>query len=254
MAAMPGATLALLGVVVFATSLVGAVTGGMSLVNVPVMMLCGLQPRTAVATNMFALAFMSGSAALRFRREKLIDASLALPMCAVTLVTSVVGAQLLVMVSERAVKVTVAVSMGALLAFMLVRGAAATEPPAVPSPATRALGWILVTLLGIYGGLYSGGYTTLLTFVCVVLLGVPLLRAVALTKVVNLVSCAAASVVYLRAGSVDLKLGAALAVVCIAGGWIGAHLAIKRGAGFVRGLFMAMVAALAVKLAVDLFG
>ncbi len=251
---MPGATLALLGAVVFATSLIGAVTGGMSLVNVPVMMLCGLQPRTAVATNMFALAFMSASAALRFRREKLIDWPLALRMCAITVVTSTIGARLLVSVSERAVKATVAVSMCALLVFMAARGSAATEPPLVLSTARKVAGWLLVTVLGLYGGLYSGGYTTLLTFVCVVLLGVPLMRAVALTKVVNLVSCAAASAVYLQAGAIDLKLGTGLAVITVAGGWLGAHLAIKRGVGFVRGLFLAMVGALAIKLAVDLFG
>ena len=59
----PG-TLAILGVVVLATSVVGAITGGMSLVNVPVMMLLGMGARESVATNMFALTFMSLSAAL----------------------------------------------------------------------------------------------------------------------------------------------------------------------------------------------
>jgi uncharacterized protein len=251
---MPIATLLLLGAVVFVTSVIGAVTGGMSLMNVPVMMLVGMAPRTAVATNMFALTFMSASAALRFRREKLIDWSIAVPMCLVTVVTSALGARVLVMVSERAVKASVAVSMGALLLFMLARGSRATEPPAKVTTVRRVVGWALVTVLGVYGGLYSGGYTTLLTFVCVAALGVPLMNAVALTKVINVVSCAAASAVYLQAGAIDLKLGGALALVCVAGGWIGAHLAIKRGAGFVRGLFLAMVAVLAVKLAVDLFG
>jgi uncharacterized membrane protein YfcA len=158
-----------------------------------------------------------------------------------------------VLVSERAVKATVAVSMLCLLVFMLIRRGELGGETVKTTPVRRALAWAAVTILGVYGGLYSGGYTTLLTFACVVGFGVPLLSAVALTKVVNVVSCASAAVVYAQAGTIDYRVGLPLVGVTLVGGWIGAHLAVKKGAGFVRVLFMAMVAALAVKLGIDLF-
>jgi uncharacterized membrane protein YfcA len=64
----------------------------------------------------------------------------------------------------------------------------------------------------------------------------------------------AASVVFFAAGLVDLRIGIPLAVANLIGGYIGAHAAVKVGQQFVRALFLATVAALAVKLlAYDVF-
>ena len=245
---MSAQLIALLSLLVFATSIVGVVTGGNSLVNVPVMILCGLSPRTAVATNMFAVTFMTLSATVRFGRAGLrAGGRLLVPLCAITLATSALGALLTVRLPEPAVKAAVAISMLTMLVFMVAQPRFG-QTVVTPTDRRRALGWLGALLLGIYGGLYSGGYTTLLTFLCVAAFGVSLLDAVGMTKVVNLVSCAAASVVFLAGGLVDLRVGAPLAVAMLAGGWVGAHLAIKQGERFVRVLFLMMVAALAGKL------
>ena len=51
--------IALLVVVFFFTAVISVVTGGTSLITVPVMMQCGMDPHVAVATNMLALVFLS---------------------------------------------------------------------------------------------------------------------------------------------------------------------------------------------------
>ena len=53
--------LVILGLMVafFLTAVISVVTGGTSLVTVPVMMHCGVEPHVAVATNMLALVFLS---------------------------------------------------------------------------------------------------------------------------------------------------------------------------------------------------
>ncbi|HEY7956555.1 MAG TPA: sulfite exporter TauE/SafE family protein [Polyangia bacterium] len=241
--------IALVAAVVFATSVVGTITGGNSLVNVPVMILCGLEPRAAVATNMFAVTFMAFGATVRFQRAKLVMSKLALPLCAIALVTSAIGARLTVALDEKSVKGIVAGSMVAMLLFMLARprfGEAAVSP----SGKRRAIGFVAAALLGVYGGLFSGGYTTLLTFTCVAAFGLPLLSSVGLTKLVNLVSSGAATLVFLYSGVVDLRVGVPLAASMLVGGWVGAHLAIRKGERFVRVIFLLMIAALAVKLLV----
>lgn len=241
--------IALLSGLVFVTSIVGVVTGGNSLVNVPVMILAGLEPRTAVATNMFALTFMTFSATARFARDRLVSWRLALPLCVLTLVTSAAGAQLTVVLPERTVKTIVAVSMVAMMVILAARprfGQAARET----TPLGRAAGYVLAAVLGIYGGLFSGGYTTLLTFVSVGCFGITLLEAVGLTKLVNLVSCASATVVFFVGGLVDLRVGAPMAAAMLAGGWVGAHLATRGGDRFVRVVFLVTLGALALKLLV----
>ena len=50
----------------FLTSAISVVTGSTSLITVPAMLQFHIEPRTAVATNMFALTFMSVGGTLPF--------------------------------------------------------------------------------------------------------------------------------------------------------------------------------------------
>jgi hypothetical protein len=233
--------------IMVATGAIGAITGGNSLVNVPLMMMVGMSSREAVATNMFAVLFMTVSASARFAREGLISWKLATPLCLVTIVSSALGAELAVKLPEAMVKTIVGVSMALLVAFMAVRPQATTRTVSVPPPAAK-LGFFLTFLLGVYGGLFSGGYTTLMTFLGVTCFGLRMLESVALMKPVNLVSCAAASVVFFAAGLIDWRVGIPLAVANLLGGYLGAHFAAQSSERLVRALFLATVACLAVKL------
>ncbi|HRH45111.1 MAG TPA: hypothetical protein PKY82_25965 [Pyrinomonadaceae bacterium] len=53
-------------IVFFLTSLISVVTGSTSLITVPAMLQFGVEPRVALATNMFALMFMSVGGTLPF--------------------------------------------------------------------------------------------------------------------------------------------------------------------------------------------
>jgi len=236
-----------LTLIMVATGAIGAITGGNSLINVPVMMMVGMSSRQAVATNMFAVLFMTVSATARFARDKLISLRLAVPLCLLTIVSSAIGAELAVKLPEAAVKTIVGVSMAALVLFMAARPQATARTISVPAPAAT-LGFVFTFVLGIYGGLFSGGYTTLMTFLGVACFGLRMLESVALMKPVNLVSCAAASVVFFAAHLIDWRVGVPLAIANLVGGYIGAHLAVRASARLVRGFFLATVACLALKL------
>lgn len=240
--------IAVCAALMLATGAIGAITGGNSLVNVPLLIMVGMSPRQAVATNMFAVTFMAVSATARFARAGMMRQSLLVPLGAITFLTSALGALIAVRLSETVVKIAVGASMAALVVFIaLYRGAEA------PPPATRRrrlAGYAGATLLGVYGGFFSGGYTTLLTVLCVICFSLTMMESVAITKPVNLISCVAASIVFFGGGLVDLRVGLPLAGANLVGGWVGAHVALKRGDRFVRQLFLFTVAALAVKLLV----
>lgn len=239
--------IALLVALMVVTGAVGAITGGNSLINVPLMITVGMSPRQAVATNMFAVTFMTVSATVRFARGGHLRRELLLPLGAITLVTSAAGALIAVRLSEATVKTVVGVSMAALVLFIALDRKRA---PALPTPARRRVGYAVATALGLYGGFFSGGYTTLMTVLCTVCYGLTMMEAVAVTKPVNLVSCAAASVIFFAGGLIDLRVGLPLAAGNLVGGWLGAHAALKGGDRFVRALFLATVGALALKLLV----
>jgi uncharacterized membrane protein YfcA len=246
MAISPG-TILLLTALMFVTGAIGTITGGNSLINVPLMIAVGMTPRQAVATNMFAVMFMTVSSTVRFARAGVMRWHLLLPLGALTLLTSALGAVIAVKLPETVVKIVVGVSMAILVVFTALQRA--REPPP-PSPARRAAGYVGATLLGVYGGFFSGGYTTLMTVLCTVCFSLTMMESVAVTKPVNLLSCAAACVVFFAGGLIDLRVGLPLAAANLAGGWVGAHAALKGGDRFVRVLFMLTVAGLAIKLVV----
>ena len=105
--------------------------------------------------------------------------------------TSAFGALIAVKLPETVVKLVVGISMAVLVVFIAVYRK--NSAPVAPTPARRWAGFIGTTLLGVYGGFFSGGYTTLMTVLCTVCFGLTMMESVAVTKPINLLSCVAAS-------------------------------------------------------------
>jgi uncharacterized protein len=239
--------------VAFVAALIGVVTGGNSLLTVPVLLSLGMEPRRAIASNMFAVTFLALSGGVRFARSKSVRVrwDVIAPLAAVTLVTSWWGAHVVAALPERTVRAVVAGSLAAMLAVMVARPRFGDGPAAEVSRLRFAAGVLVGAALGVYGGLFSGGYTTLLTFTCVGLMGASLVEAVGLTKAVNFVSSAIASLEFARVGLIDYRVALPMAAFATAGAWLGAHVAATRGHRFIRAVFLAGVAALGLKLLVD---
>jgi uncharacterized membrane protein YfcA len=178
---VPASKLAILVAVFFLTSLISVVTGSTSLLTVPVMIAVGVEPHVAVATNMMALIFMSVGGSLPFARKGVIERRLLPVSIVLTLVGSAIGALLLLRVPVRALQLTIAVAMIAVAVFPLIRGDSGTSENAV-SNSRRGVGYVATFILAVYGGLFSGGYVTMLTAVFVFFFGLTLLQSVATTK------------------------------------------------------------------------
>ena len=91
---MSANSLILLVLLFFITSLVGVVTGSNSLITVPVMFQFEIEPKTAVATNMFGLLFLSIGGSLPFLGKGVIDRKRMPKLILITIVGSAIGAAL----------------------------------------------------------------------------------------------------------------------------------------------------------------
>lgn len=239
-------------VVFFLTSVVGVVTGSNSLIAVPVMFQVGIEPRVAVATNMFALVFMSAGGTIPFLRQGKIEFQKIMPLVAITIVGSALGAAIVGLITGDSIKLIVSVAMIVVVVFTLLKRHGGTERPVTASPAARILTFVLTFLLGIYGGLYSGGYVTILTAVLVAFFGMTYSASVANTKFINVFSSAIATLVFMWQGLVDYRLGFVLGVSMFAGAYTGAHYATKLNDLWIRRIFLTAVVIMAIKTLFDL--
>jgi uncharacterized membrane protein YfcA len=182
----------------------------------------GIEPKVAVATNMFGLTFMAVGATIPFLKQKVIDYKRISPLVLLTIIGSAIGAILVGLISSRAIPIIVSVSMIAVTIFTLVKRNAGVQKAETVSANSLIITYVLTFLLGIYGGLYSGGYVTMLTACFVAFFGLTFTEAVAGTKFINIFSSSIATLIFMWQGLVDYKIGAVLAVTMFVGAYIGA--------------------------------
>jgi uncharacterized protein len=253
---MTGMPLLWLILIFFATSAISVVTGSTSLITVPAMFQFHIEPRIALATNMFALTFMSVGGALPFVRGQGVNRRRLPLLIALTLAGSLIGAFLLLLVPGRSVSIIVSTAMIAVAIFSVAyRKSGIQDAEGSPSAAAEFSGYALTFLLGVYGGFFSGGYVTILTVVFVTLFRLSFVEAVATTKVMNVFSSAIATGVFMWQGLIDYRLGTILGVTMFVGAIVGARFAIRIGNIWVRRIFLTAVWVLGLKaLLLDIFG
>jgi uncharacterized membrane protein YfcA len=233
---------------------VDAIGGGGGLITVPALLAVGLPPHMALATNKGQSVFGSFSALIRYAHAGLVDraaARVAFPLAlgasalgavlAMSLRASILGPMILVLLVAAALAVTFA-------------RPAEVSPESVGSSRRIVLVMALgAVVLGAYDGFFGPGAGTLWIALYVGLARLPLARATADTKVVNFASNAAALAIFAHGGLVFWKAALPMAVSQIFGGFLGAHLAVRRGDRFIRAVVLLVAGALVLKVAHDLY-
>jgi len=119
------------------------------------------------------------------------------------------------------------------------------------STAGAALSRFVPREVGFYDGILGPGTGSFFVILIVSVLGYGFLQASVNAKIANLTTNLAALAVYGVHGEILLVLGLAMAAMNVTGGFIGAHMATRRGSGFVRVVFLVTLSILIVKLAWD---
>ncbi|OGW74717.1 MAG: hypothetical protein A2Z72_07875 [Omnitrophica bacterium RBG_13_46_9] len=231
-------------------SIFGVSVGGSSLITIPLLIWLGMTSKNAVATNMFALIFLSASGVIGFRRQKepayykIIAVFSALTICG-----SFIGAHLILAINKEMLKTIIAIMVCVVGCFLLFKkDLGVREEKGGISKAKLLVGALLTFILGIYGGFFSAGYVTLLSYVLIFTLGLNFLQAAFITKIFNTFSSFAACIFFYYHGLIDFSIGIPLAVFMSLGALLGAKLAVSKGNLWVRNLFIVSAIVLAVKL------
>jgi hypothetical protein len=230
----------------FIASVISVITGSTSLITVPVMFQFGIEPRTALATNMFALTLMSIGGTIPFIGKGVIDHRRLLLLIFLTLVSSILGALLVLIVPSKSMPLIIFISMIAVTVFSIANRDAGVVPAVgVPSQIAEIAGYTATFILGIYGGFFSGGYVTLLTAAYVMLFRMTFVQAIATTKLINIFSSLVATLIFGVQGIVDYKLGVILGIAMFIGGVIGGRIALKLSNIWLQRIYLTVVTILA---------
>lgn len=241
----------------FLAGFIDSIVGGGGLIQLPALMIF-LPPGTPVAlalgTNKLASVCGTGVALGRYAVSVPIEWRTSVVTAAFAFLTSMLGAYVVIQVSSTLLRPIVFGLFVFVAVFTFSRrrmGVGATDLP--PPPRGSPL-WVLAGgVIGFYDGFFGPGTGQFLIFFYVAVAHLDFLRASASAKVVNAATNVAALILFGSKGQIDWALGLSMGGCNILGSLLGTRLAIKRGAGFIRGLFLAIVGVLILKLAWDTF-
>jgi uncharacterized protein len=247
-------------IVALAAALAGfvdAIVGGGGLVLVPALFAVYpmAPPATLLGTNKGGAVWGTAWATWQFAQRVQPRWRALLPAVATALAGSFVGAWVVTLVSADGLKRALPFVLGAVLAYTLARKELGRHHvPRFDGPREAAVASTIGALVGFYDGFFGPGTGSFFVFLFVRLLGYDFLHASASAKLLNTATNAAALVLFAWKGHVWWHLALVIALANVAGSLAGTRLALKHGAGFVRGVFIVVVTALIAKTAYDAFG
>ncbi|MDQ3341192.1 MAG: TSUP family transporter [Myxococcota bacterium] len=244
----------LLAITAFFAGVVDAIAGGGGLITLPALLAAGLPPHLALGTNKGQSVWGSGAALVAFWRAGQVDRKQALITFPLGLLGAAIGAELVLLVSREALR-PIVIAMLICAALLLVIKKPTRDQDDVPAEKRAKYLLIAATLafvIGGYDGFFGPGTGTFLIVGFVALCGKSMTRATADAKVVNFASNLASLVAFGIAGTVVWAVALPMAIGQLAGGVVGARLAIKGGAKLIRMMVLLVSSALVAKLVWDL--
>jgi len=237
--------LVLVGIV---AGFLNVLAGGGSLMTLPLLIFLGLPAVVANGTNRVAIFCQNIFAIGGFRRKGVFPIRLALLCTVPALFGSYLGANLAVSIDDQLFKRLLALIMIGVLIFTALDPVKRFRREEMPLS-----GWRVSVLVvsffgvGVYGGFVQAGVDFII-IAALLVHGLDLVRINAVKVIVIFAFTTIALGVFLWHGQVNLELGLALAIGNSIGGWIGTHMAVKKGHDWIKRFVTATVLVFALKL------
>lgn len=226
--------LAVVPVAGFVAGFINTLAGTGSLITLPLLIFLGLPATVANGTNRVGVLLQNIVAVATFRSRGALDIVGAWKLVVPAVVGALLGARLAVNIDQQMMRYVIGVLMLVMLAIMMLkpeRWIAAHASPREPRL------WVEVPVffaIGVYGGFLQAGVGIFLLAALVLGAGFNLVGANGVKNLIVLLTTVAAIPVFVLHDQVQWAMGLLLGAGQAVGAWAAAHVAIKRGAEFVR--------------------
>jgi uncharacterized membrane protein YfcA len=221
---------------------INTLAGGGTVVSMSVFLFLGLPPLVANGTNRVAIVFQNITAVAYFQKNKLIDWHKILHFAIPVILGSLTGAAIAGLISNKLflyIFAGVVVLFGVTMIFNPDRFI--HERTDLVNRKISVWQYLIYFLIGIYGGFVHVGIGYFFLAVLVLMNGYDLLKANVLKNVLVLCYVPFSVIIFALQGNICWSFGLIHAVGNIIGAWLAAHLAIKKGAPFIRYIVLVLI-------------
>ena len=243
---------ALLFVVAMVAGCVDTIAGGGGLIALPTMLMVGVPPAAALATNKLQGSGGTLMASTYFLRKQIVrlrDIKLTVLM---TFFGAVCGVWLVLQLDSTVLEAIIPfllIAMGAYFALSPQLGATDQKHRLAHGPFSI----MIAPLLGFYDGFFGPGAGMFMALSLIGLRGYNLTKATAYTKLLNGTSNVASLLYFIAFGEIYWTVGGVMLAGQVIGASIGARLVLAKGATLIRPVVASVCFVMAVKLLFDTF-
>lgn len=239
--------IALLFLAAMVAGWVDVIAGGGGLLTIPALILAGVPPAAAVATNKLQGSAGTLIASVYFVKKRAINFGKIKPLLPATLAGSVFGSWLLLQVDTEALTIFLpALLILTGLYFLFAPNLGDTDRAAKVSLGVFAL--TAAPLLGAYDGFFGPGTGSFMALAFVLLAGYNLPRATANAKILNFTSNIASLLYFVFFGDIYWLAGVVMVAGQTIGALVGAKMVLKKGASLIKPVVIIVCFAMSVHI------
>lgn len=236
----------------FVGGFIGSEVGAGALITLPALLFLGLPPAAAVATNALSAWLINAVAAYDYWRSKKVRYDIVLHLAPTALAGAIIGSELIMRIDQKTASAIVAVLFIfvflVLLAILRTGKAGLRSGSANFSGPRKLLAAAFSFGLGVYGGFFAVGVTTLIVMMMVYVLRRDFIEGAADAIWISAIFLLGALITFSVSGLVNYTLAIPLALGSVVGAHIGARTAVHRGNHWLKGLVVVIVLVVVVKL------
>lgn len=233
---------------------VDAVCGGGGLFTIPALMSIGLPAHMVVGTNQGCLILGNITAIYKYGKGGKIDYKIAGAALPFTLVGAFIGAQLNLLVPTRYLQIIMIVLLPlmAIVSFFKKEIGQENHPELVSTKKRYIYAALIGLIISIYHAFYGPASGMFYIAAFCVALKYDMVNANGVSKVILLLAATISMITYARSGNVEWQIVMIGSITYILGNYIGATIALTKGAKVVKPAFYCMLIVLFIKLIFDL--
>lgn len=251
-------TLTLLALIAlsFTAGFIDSVVGGGGLIQIPALLIhLPSQPLpTLLGTNKIAALSGTSVAAFQYSKRIKFDYRILLVISFFAFAASYCGAKAVSYINTDTLKPLIFVILILIAVYTFIKkDLGSVQTKQLPINKQLIFGSLIGIIVGFYDGFFGPGTGSFFVLAFVVILGFEFVTASAYSKVINCMTNLSALIVFFRQGNYLLEIALLMAVCNIIGNVIGSRIALKKGNGFVRTIFLVIVSIMILRYGYDIF-
>ena len=240
----------------FIAGLIDGISGGGGMIALPSYLMAGLPISSAYACNKMQSCLGTSASLAKYAKSGLLDIKSALPAALAAIVGSFISTQIMLSLDDGVKKIIIAAAMCFVLAITIISSRmkidSFTETRVKPTVKSILICRLVGLLLGLYDGFFGPGGGTIAILLFAIIMKYDLRVGGGNGKLIIVISNLTSMITYILHGDVIYAIAIPCSIANIVGSYIGATLATKKGAKFVKYISWAVIAALIVYAVSDI--